>query len=499
MASSTSLQLSPRVLSGAAPWSMLRAARDATIPGVESALRLGGERMESLLSPLIPPRRNVGVVGLYQSGKTTLLTSLISHLQHHDERAFPVGSGVRIVPPEVIETDAGFERFAFEAHRARLSRESRWPEKTAHISQYRALVRTDGTERRRARLTITDCPGERLADIPMVGRTFGEWSEWMIDVLRQGAHASHAGVFLATLDGRGGDADLLTRAYREALARLALDLTPIVSPSLFVLGERGEEVPVRGRSVDWLVEHRRVGLGEGQEFTPLDRATREAHPRLAALFERRFEAYREQTIGPLAKWMRRCSHLVVLVDVPMVLAAGPGMLRAHSRLIDQLLSSVDPGFSPAGEVLRRAAGAVGLAMPGVRKLTFVASKADQVHPDDHPRLDSLLRQLVRQAVRRHEAQAAHLDVEYFVVSAVRSADATSEGRLVARLDEQSESESDFSVSSVPEAWPADAWGEYRFARVRPRAPANEMYPPAQSGLHLVARSMLGLGARGGRR
>lgn len=455
--------------------------------------------MDSLLGPLVTPARNVGVVGLYQSGKTTLLTSLVAHLQHHDERAFPVGSGVRIVPPESLDVDAGFDRFAFEAHRARLSRESRWPEKTAHISQYRALVRTDGAQRRRARLTITDCPGERLADIPMVGRSYSAWSDWMLDVLRQGAHAGHASAFLAAIDERGGGAERLTRAYREALARLALDFTPIVSPSLFVLGEHGEEVPVHGRSVDWLVEHRCVGLGDGQEFTPLDAGTREAHPRLASLFEKRFEGYRERVIAPLGRWLRRCSHLVVLVDVPMILAAGPGMLRAHTRLIDQLLASVDPGFGPAGELVRRAAGALGVAMPGVRRITFVASKADQVHPEDHPRLDSLLRQLVRQSVRRHEAQAAYLDVEYFVVSAVRSADATSEGRLVARLGVGDQHDSDFSVSRVPEAWPADGWGAYRFARVRPRVPANEMYPPAQTGLHLVARSMLGLDAHRGLR
>lgn len=447
--------------------------------------------METLLGSLGSPARNVGVVGLYQSGKTTLLTSLVSHLQHHDARAFPIASGVQLAPPDVLPADDDVEAFAYEAHRARLSREQRWPEKTAQISQYRAQLRTDGAQRRRMRVTITDCPGERLADIPMVGRDYAAWSDWMLDLFRQGGNAPHAAAFLSAVDGGAGDADLYIRTYREAMARLALDFTPIVSPSLFVLSEAGEEVPVHGRTVEWLREHRRVGLGDGQEFTPLDAAGRSANPRLAALFAERFEVYREQIIRPLAVWLRRCSHLVVLVDVPMILAAGPGMLRAHTRLIDQILASVNPGFSKPGEVLRRVVGAVGLTMPGVRKLTFVATKADQVHPDDHPRLDSLLRQLVRHSVRRHEAQAAHLDVEYFVVSAVRSADATSEGRLVAKLEIDDEGDSDFAVSRVPDKWPADGWGEYRFARVRPRVPENEMYPPAHAGLHLVARSMLG--------
>src|SRR5688572_15259034 len=34
----------------------------------------------------------VGVVGLYNSGKTVLLTSLINHLQDHDPDRFPLGS-----------------------------------------------------------------------------------------------------------------------------------------------------------------------------------------------------------------------------------------------------------------------------------------------------------------------------------------------------------------------------------------------------------------------
>lgn len=37
-------------------------------------------------------RIRVGVIGMYQSGKTVLLTSLINHLLNHDPDRLPLGT-----------------------------------------------------------------------------------------------------------------------------------------------------------------------------------------------------------------------------------------------------------------------------------------------------------------------------------------------------------------------------------------------------------------------
>lgn len=443
--------------------------------------------------PFLRSTRRVGVVGLFQSGKTTFLTSLVAHLRSHDPAHLHLGPDVDVYPPAELPPDEGFEAFAFEAHRARLAREHRWPEKTAAVAQYKGdlTMRVRGGERR-TRLSLLDCPGERLGDLPMAGRTFGAWSDWMLEQLRSPDNRAHAEEFLRLTDAGEGDAETLTAAYRRTLARLALAYTPIVSPSCFVLDEGGHEIPPEGRTVEWISTHRFVGLNEGRQFAPMSADHRARRPELERVFGERYDAYRARAVTPLARWLKRCHHLVVLVDVTMILSGGLGMLRAHSALIDQILAYTDPGFGTVGEWARRATAALGVPLAGVRRVTFVAAKADKVHPDDRVRLDGLLRQLVRPSVRRHEARAEHLDIEYLICSAIKSTGATRDGRLVGALPGAGEGESSFSVSRVPEAWPAEDWPAYRFTGVDPKFPTNELYPPPHSGMHLAARSILGL-------
>lgn len=439
---------------------------------------------------------DVGVVGLYQSGKTTFLTSLIAHLTHHDPEAFPIGRGVDIAPPRALPTDPGFESFNAEANRARLSKDGRWPEKTAAITQHRAELDLSGSISRSVRLSLLDCPGERMADLPMAGKDFGEWSDWTLAQLRAGTLASHCAGFLQAADAQEGDADAYVRTYREALAKLALSYTPMVSPSYFMLDEQGGEIAPSERTVEALVHQRHAGLDAERQFAPMSVEHRASMPELAARFAAHYDDYQRIAVAPLARWLRRCQHLVVLVDLSMVLSGGLGMLRAHRALIDQLLEAADPGFGDLGEFTRRVTSLVGRPLPGVRKITFVATKSDKFHPEDRVRLDGLLRQMVRESVRRNASRAKHLDIEYLICAAVRSTRATTDGRLMATLPGR-DTPSVFSVSRVPEEWPRDGWGEYRFTSVEPRIPENEMYAPPHIGMHLVARSVLGLGTDGG--
>ena len=60
------------------------------------------------------------------------------------------------------------------------------------------------------------------------------------------------------------------------------------------------------------------------------------------------------------------------------------------------------------------------------------------------------------------------------------------------LPGSSGADSSFAVSRVPDRWPAEDWGAFRFTGVAPKFPANELYPPPHSGMHLAARSILGL-------
>src|SRR5207248_623069 len=69
----------------------------------------------------------VGVVGLYNAGKTVLLTSLINHLQDHDPDRFPLGGPTtRLRKFTVLPPDHGWEPFNYAGSRDALVHGGRW-------------------------------------------------------------------------------------------------------------------------------------------------------------------------------------------------------------------------------------------------------------------------------------------------------------------------------------------------------------------------------------
>src|SRR5207237_10652513 len=73
----------------------------------------------------------VGVVGLYNAGKTVFLTSLVNHLQDHDPDRFPLGGrGVTVRKFTRLPPDPGWAEFNFAGNRDSLVHKGKWPAKT---------------------------------------------------------------------------------------------------------------------------------------------------------------------------------------------------------------------------------------------------------------------------------------------------------------------------------------------------------------------------------
>jgi uncharacterized protein len=334
----------------------------------------------------------VGVIGMYQSGKTVLLTALINHLLNHDPDRLSLGTDHTEIGflGDDLGLNAGFDKFPYLDHRSRLGNQA-WPRKTFACSQYRCRValRQKGKRVRRIDLTLTDMAGERLADLPMAGRDYAQWSDTTLELLDTEEYSRHAAEYLELLERPDVTTEEIVAGYRRTLAKLILAKLPLVSPSTFLLNQHGGYCEARDEN--GMVDKRAAGLDGARQFAPLPNSVRQRRGEAAAEFARRYIEYRREVVLPLTHWFTVCDTLLVLADLTMLLAGGAGMYNGQTHMLRLALEHLVPGRGRlnrlfdwavrkstldrlnANDVLSLAT-ARRLRLPGVRRLAFVATK-----------------------------------------------------------------------------------------------------------------------------
>lgn len=450
-------------------------------------------------------RRTVGVVGMYYSGKTVLLTSLIAHLRHHDPRRLPLDRDrkARITFLNELDPATGLPQFPFAQWHTALRDRHCWPRPTIRAEEYRARYAVDAW-RSRLDLSLVDLPGDRLADMAMapLGR-FADWSDSVVKLLEADPEFSVlARPYLNHFNGHpaGNEQDVVGR-YKRLLAMLTADYVPLISPSTFLaLHPDGEHLDervgdIKGLKKDQLVQKRATlgvcGLSESEQFAPLPAAARTASPTMTKLFERRYQQYRQTVVKPFADVLRRCDDVVVAVDVTVLLEGGHVMFNAYASFLEELVRALDPGLTTGGRVVDGLVrlGSLGLAKyRHVRRLILVATKADRVLPEDRDRLDGLLRDLTEPVLRRFQVQR-WLQVETCVVAAVHCTEPGERPETLRYLRDDRQVER--PVSRVPEEWPEESKpGEFRFPRPQPSLPPNRFALPRHVNLDRLVRLIL---------
>ena len=443
--------------------------------------------------------KRIGVVGMYHSGKTVFLTSLINHLSRHDPGRFPLGRGnVQLGNFKWRRAEPDWEEFDYEGYRSHLQALRRWPRKSLLGGQFRCSLTRSDWPNTIMNLSFLDLAGERMADLPMAQYDYPAWSDRMISLFAAGPkYGPHATDYLGLFQSPAVDElaeEKITEEYRRALARCCLAYLPVISPSSLLLGPDGDYV--RNGEAEAMVVQRAVGLDRENQFAPLPRSLQEARPDLAKIFAKRYGQYRKKVVMPLAQWLAGCHELVVLLDLTGLLAGGLGAYHGALHLVEDLLDWVDPGRGFLGQLfsffLKPLSGGR-LVLPGITRIAFVAAKADKVHADDRQNLLVLLKDMV--AAKMNGLQEdLKLRVEYFICSSVNSTASLPDGFLEARpaYGQGRKSElSRFKPASLPRSWPPD-WpaGEYNFPDVLPQMPARRDLAPAHIGLNSVADFLL---------
>src|SRR5262249_11948744 len=131
---------------------------------------------ESFFNPTV----RLGVTGLSRAGKTVFITALIHGLTRGGR--FPgfaaVASGPIAGAQLAPHPDDGVPRFNYEDHLRPLIEERRWPNSPVDISELRLIVdyqRHNGADRQLT-LDIVDYPGEWLLDLPLLSKSYEQWS-----------------------------------------------------------------------------------------------------------------------------------------------------------------------------------------------------------------------------------------------------------------------------------------------------------------------------------
>ncbi|WMT89975.1 YcjX family protein [Pelagibacterium sp. H642] len=365
----------------------------------------------------ITPTLRLGVTGLSRAGKTIFITALIHNLLTGARLPgfAPMAEG-RLIGVRLAEhPDNATPRFAYENHLAALlGTPPVWPESTRRISQLRLTLRYQSNSWLKSQfgvstlnLDIVDYPGEWLLDLPLLTKSFAEWSAEALALAHRPARADEAKPFLDALSS----IDPLREADDVTAETLAAAFTQYLRAS------KGD-----ARALSTLPPGRFLMPGdlEGSPaltFAPLpEPASTPRHQSLYAMLERRYEAYKSVVVRPFFRdHFARLDRQIVLVDALRALNAGPEAVADLETALTSVLSCFRQGSSnPISRLFTRK----------IDRILFAATKADLLHHTSHPRLEAILNRLVANASRR--AKFAGAETRSLAIAAIR---ATREGTV----------------------------------------------------------------------
>ncbi|MFT6673280.1 MAG: putative YcjX-like family ATPase, partial [Afipia broomeae] len=312
---------------------------------------------ESLFNPTV----RLGVTGLSRAGKTVFITALVHGLLRGGR--FPVFESLatgRIARARLEpQPDDAVPRFGYEGHVRTLIEDRQWPHSTTDISELRLVIeyQRQNAAARTLTLDLVDYPGEWLLDLPLLNKSYEQWSAESLALSRREPRARLAKQWhahLATLEPKEREDEQATltaaklftdylRACRDE--RFAMSLLP---PGRFLMPGNLAGSPAL-------------------TFAPLDLPQDGAAPdgSLWAMMRRRYEAYKDVVVRPFFRdHFTRLDRQIVLVDALAAFNAGPEALKDLEGALSGILDCFNIGRSTFVSSLFR---------PRIDKILFAAT------------------------------------------------------------------------------------------------------------------------------
>lgn len=371
------------------------------------ALDTLADRATGILSPSL----RLGVTGLSRAGKTVFITALVHNMLHGGRlpmfEAYKSGRISRaLLEPQ---PDDAVPRFQYEEHLSALIDERIWPDSTRAISQLRLTIEYESASAwgrwlspGKLSVDIVDYPGEWLLDLPLLGKSYAEFSADSFALAHEPTHKDLAQEWIseAALVAPSEKADELTA---QRLAR---------SFTAYLRAGKADE-----HALSTLPPGRFLMPGdlEGSPaltFAPLPnlKADDLRAGSLGAMMERRYEAYKTYVIKPFFReHIARLDRQIVLIDATQAMNAGGAVVADLERALTDILSCFRPG---------RANLLTGLIQRRIGRILVAATKADHLHHESHDRLQAIVRRLVERAIERADFSGADIDV--LAMAAVRA-------------------------------------------------------------------------------
>jgi hypothetical protein len=384
--------------------------------GLWADIKSGMGNLGYWLGGVSTPAIRLGVTGLSRAGKTVFITSLVHALVSGARLpAFRPRAEERIAEARLVaHPDDGLPRFGYEDHLAVLTGPDRdWPQSTRQISALSIALRYQSRQswlggllgpagmlsggESQLRLDIVDYPGEWLLDLPLLAKSYADWSAETLAKAGQGRREAPFAPYRALLagdlpgEGEDGQAQALAKAFTAALRACREDGRGLsaLAPGRFLMPGDLEGAPAL-------------------TFAPLPPDFGDGA--LRASMDRRYEAYKARVVRPFfADHFSRLDRQIVLVDVLGAINGGEEAVADLEHALADVLAAFNAG---ANSLL------TSLFAPRVSRILFAATKADHLHHTNHDRLEAILALLVRRAW--HRAQAAGAATATVALAGIRA-------------------------------------------------------------------------------